>query len=122
MANDETVVAERWDDFVASLNSLNTNILIALQKAQEATLNPAAQTAPETREILKHLKAAIRVLDIDGADAALERLQQVSLDSYWRERTTAIASMVLLARFDEAIAAIEALESMSSTQRRGVKT
>jgi predicted Ser/Thr protein kinase len=122
MANDEVAVAEHWDDFVASLRALNANIRAALQKAREATSRPAIQTAPEAREILMHLKAAIRVLDIDGADAALERLQQVPLDSHWRERMTTIANMVLLARFDEAILAIESLEIVSSEQRRSVKT
>ncbi|GHU19589.1 hypothetical protein FACS189475_07060 [Betaproteobacteria bacterium] len=120
-ANDQAAVAGHWDDFVASLKTLNANIRIALQKTQEMTTEPATQTAPEAHEILSHLKAAIHELDIGGADAALERLQQIPLDLHWRGQVAAIANMILLARFDDAIVVIEALETSSSEQRRGAK-
>ncbi|GHU06637.1 hypothetical protein FACS1894158_13710 [Betaproteobacteria bacterium] len=120
-ANDQAAVAGHWDDFVASLKTLNANIRIALQKTQEMTTEPATQTAPEAHEILSHLKAAIHELDIGGADTALERLQQIPLDLHWRGQVAAIANMILLARFDDAIVVIEALETSSSEQRRGAK-
>jgi signal transduction histidine kinase/CheY-like chemotaxis protein len=122
MANDKAAIAEHWDDFAASLKALNANIRAALQETQEATVGLAAQSTLEEREILIHLKTAIRDLDIDGMDTALERLQRVPLDLHWREQVAAIANMVLLARFDEALEVIEVLETASSLQRRGVKT
>ncbi|MDR2452200.1 MAG: response regulator [Candidatus Accumulibacter sp.] len=115
MADDRDAVAGRWDDFANSLKALNAGIRAALAVAEGAA-GPAAETAPEAREIAARLKVDLRELNVDGIDASLERLRNVPLDPLWRERVTAIANMVLLARFDEAIAAIEALEGASSAQ------
>jgi CheY-like chemotaxis protein/HPt (histidine-containing phosphotransfer) domain-containing protein len=117
MADDRAAVTERWDDFAHSLKALNTNIRAVLA-ASDAVAGPAAETAPEAREIAARLKEELRELNIDGVDAALERLRNVPLDPLWHERVTAIANMVLLARFDEAIAAIEALEGASPAQNQ----
>jgi signal transduction histidine kinase/CheY-like chemotaxis protein len=111
-AKDKIAVSEHWSGFADALRMLNANIRAALTEANAVT-EPAAETAPEAREIVARLKAQLREIDIDGVDAALERLQRVPLDPLWRERTAAIANMVLLAQFDEAVAAIEALEAAS---------
>jgi HPt (histidine-containing phosphotransfer) domain-containing protein len=111
MANDEAAITGRLGEFVAALTALNANIRAALKKAQDAVTEPAVQTSPEAREILGELKDAIRALKIDAIDAALERLRHVPLDLHWREQIAAIANMVLLACFDEALAAAEALET-----------
>jgi signal transduction histidine kinase/DNA-binding response OmpR family regulator len=113
MANDRAAIAERWEHFAAALAALTANIRASLREtqAENAADDPTAQTAPEAYEILAQLKIAIRELEIDGIDAALERLRRVPLDARWREQTAAIANMALLARFDEALVAIEALEN-----------
>jgi hypothetical protein len=77
--------------------------------AADADRFDGESTPAEMSEALAGLKAALAVRDTDGADAALAKLQGLSLTQKTRAAVADIAQQVLFGDFKKAAEAVNAL-------------
>ncbi|MDR3300634.1 MAG: response regulator [Candidatus Accumulibacter sp.] len=106
---DTNEIGNHFRDFQTQLTAL-------LQSIKEA-IAPAARKAGANDEetdcldmaVARQLRQALKDEDMDGMDAALESLKTLSLDAETRAAITELTELVLIAEFDKAAIAVNAL-------------